>query len=167
MLYGIGKKLIPYLRAGAPMAALALGVALQSGCSLELRNKKLPSVKKVETLAVKTVPTDPTALVVTSKSVAQISLAWNDTSTNETSYEIERCDGLGCSSFVPVSGLSPLGADATAASDTTILPSTYYSFRVRAVECEQEPGERGSSGYEVAGDLSSGWAVGCSVRVST
>jgi hypothetical protein len=130
-------------------------------------NKIKAQVKKTISTETPTAPSAPTNLIVTSKSTSQISLGWSDVATNETSYEIERCDGLGCSSFVPVSGLSPLGADATAASDTTILPSTYYSFRVRAVECEQEPGERGSSGYEVAGDLSSGWAVGCSVRVST
>jgi hypothetical protein len=85
-----------------------------------------------------TPPTAPTGLVVTPVSHTQIALRWTDTSANETSFFVERCQGGGCTAFVP---LARLGMNVTSYTDTGLSPSTSYSYRVRAVNAF------GSSGY--------------------
>jgi hypothetical protein len=125
-----------------------VALAATSGCTLDTRGKLKAAVKKGLTGSSEpTAPLAPTLLVVTSKSTSHISLGWSDNSTTETSYELERCAGLGCTSFASVAPLSPLGADSISASDTTISASTYYSYRLRAVSA------KGQSAWVVKADI--------------
>lgn len=73
---------------------------------------------------------DPTNLSATSTGASTASLTWDDNATNEDSYEVERCEGAGCSSFALV---STLGVDSESFDDSGLSSNTSYTYRVRAV----------------------------------
>ena len=58
-------------------------------------------------------------------------MSWSASSDNVgvTGYRVERCQGVGCSSFVQVA--APAG---TSFGDSGLAASTSYSYRVRAVD---------------------------------
>jgi fibronectin type 3 domain-containing protein len=76
-------------------------------------------------------PTAPANLAATPTSPSQINLSWTASTDNVgvANYLIERCQGVGCSTFLQV-GLS----QTSAYSDTGLAPSTNYSYRVRAID---------------------------------
>ena len=82
-------------------------------------------------------PSTPDGLVASAFSATRIDLSWTD-STNENSFDVERCAGEDCSSFVKI---AQTAANVLAYSDTTVAASTSYSYRVRAVNTG------GASGY--------------------
>lgn len=59
---------------------------------------------------------------------AHVSITWNDNSTNETNFQIERA--LADLAFAPIASVS---ANVTVYTDTTVSPSTGYWYRVRAI----------------------------------
>ncbi len=69
----------------------------------------------------------PTNLAATAVSATRIDLAWTDTNTGETGYKIERKSGA--EAFTQIALTS---ANAVSYSDTTALPSTSYTYRIRA-----------------------------------
>jgi titin len=75
-------------------------------------------------------PTAPTNLTATAASNLQINLAWTAATDNVgvTGNSVERCQGAGCTNFGQI---AVLGA-VTSYSDTTVLPTTSYSYRIRA-----------------------------------
>jgi len=74
-------------------------------------------------------PTPPTALATTVVSPFEIRLTWTDNSTTETSFQIERCSGAGCSNFGPI---ATVDANIVSWRNTGLMPSTTYTYRVRA-----------------------------------
>jgi ABC-type ATPase with predicted acetyltransferase domain len=68
-------------------------------------------------------------LVVTATGRNYVSLAWQDNSTNETNFELERCQGSGCTDF---SLIATLPANTTTYKDSGLARRTTYSYRVRA-----------------------------------
>ena len=74
-------------------------------------------------------PSQPASFAAVSASATQINLSWAPSTDNVavTTYALERCTGVGCSTFSPLS--SPA---ITSFSDTGLSPSTSYSYRVRA-----------------------------------
>ena len=74
-------------------------------------------------------PTAPSGLAASAVSASRVDLSWSAASDNVgvTGYEVERCQGAGCSSFAAVTTVSTL-----AWSDTGRSPGTSYSYRVRA-----------------------------------
>lgn len=74
-------------------------------------------------------PNAPTALDVTTVSETQIDLSWTDNADNELQYIVERCAGVGCSSFTQ---LAALDSNTTAYSDLTVVFGQSYTYRVRA-----------------------------------
>ncbi|MCU1240423.1 MAG: hypothetical protein JWO71_1149 [Candidatus Acidoferrum typicum] len=78
-----------------------------------------------------TPPTAPTNLVATPVSGTQINLSWTASTDNVgvSSYNLERCVGAGCTNFAIVA--NPIGPSV---SDTGVVPSTTYSYRVWAVD---------------------------------
>ena len=76
-------------------------------------------------------PTAPGGLTATAASSTQVNLAWTASTDNVgvTGYLVERCQGAGCAGFTQV-------ATAATASytDTTVVGSTSYSYRVRATD---------------------------------
>lgn len=90
-----------------------------------------------------TPPTVPQSLIATAQSATQINLDWSDSTDSGGSgladYRVERCAGSSCSNFVE---LSPPHPTSSAYSDTTVLASTTYRYRVRARD-----GANNYSGY--------------------
>jgi regulation of enolase protein 1 (concanavalin A-like superfamily) len=72
-------------------------------------------------------PANPSNLVASVVSQTEIQLMWNDNSSDETGFRIERAVGGG--SFVP---LVTVGAGITGYSDTTTVAGTTYTYRVIA-----------------------------------
>src|SRR5712672_644241 len=80
-----------------------------------------------------TPPTAPTSLAAAATSSTQVNLTWGASTDNVavTGYFVERCTGTNCSSFVQV-GV----AGTTNFSDTGLIASTSYSYRVRAKDAD-------------------------------
>jgi hypothetical protein len=76
-------------------------------------------------------PTAPTSLTAATISSSEIDLSWTASTDNVavTSYLIEQCFGVGCSSFAQIGT-----ATGTTFSNTGLTPSTSYSYRVRATD---------------------------------
>ena len=76
-----------------------------------------------------TAPTAPSGLAASAVTSSRVDLSWSAASDNVgvTGYEVERCQGAGCSSFAAVTTVTTL-----AWSDTGRSSGTSYSYRVRA-----------------------------------
>jgi chitodextrinase len=74
-------------------------------------------------------PTAPTGLTATPASPTQVNLSWTASTDNVgvTGYEVQRCQGSGCTSFTSIA--TPTG---TTYNDTGRAPSTIYRYQVRA-----------------------------------
>gem|GEM_PF-1586783 len=70
----------------------------------------------------------PTGLVATATSNSTITLAWEDNSTNESGFTIERKLGEAGA----YAQIATVAADVTAYSDASLTPNSYYYYRVRA-----------------------------------
>jgi subtilase family serine protease len=75
-------------------------------------------------------PAAPSGLLATAQSTSQIALQWADDSSNEETFEIERCEGTGCTAFVPI---AQAPRNAVSLSDTGLPGNTTFAYRVRAV----------------------------------
>jgi hypothetical protein len=80
----------------------------------------------------------PSGLTAVAVSYTQINLAWTDTSTNETGFELQRKLTNG-GSWVTIS--SNIGANTTSYSNTGLTPNTSYTYHIRAINGS------GSSGW--------------------
>jgi PKD repeat protein len=76
-----------------------------------------------------TPPQAPANIIATSLSRSSIRLGWTNVSSNQTSVEIERCKGVGCTKFVRVATVS---GTATSFTDTKLPSRTTYTYRVRS-----------------------------------
>lgn len=78
-------------------------------------------------------PTVPSGLLATAISQNQISLSWSASIDNfgEISYQIERCEGINCTNFTQITQIT-----GTSFDDTGRLPSTSYTYRVRATDVD-------------------------------
>ena len=74
-------------------------------------------------------PVEPNALTATAVSASQINLTWTDNSTNESGFDILRCQGAAC---VPATVVASVGAGIVSFSNTGLTPSTLYRYQVRA-----------------------------------
>jgi hypothetical protein len=81
-------------------------------------------------------PAAPSNLVATTISKSQINLAWQDNSSDEVNFVLERKKGTGSYSVI-----ATLGADTTSYSDTGLVKNTTYTYRIKAVNAA------GSSAY--------------------
>ena len=77
-----------------------------------------------------TPPSAPGTLSATAISATRIDLSWGAATDNTavTGYQIERCQGTGCTTFTQIATTTT----ATSYSDTTTVAGTSYSYRVRA-----------------------------------
>ena len=75
-------------------------------------------------------PSAPGALTATVVGTTEVDLKWGAATARVpiTGYQVERCQGVGCSSFTQIA--TPTG---TTYNDTGVTPNTTYSYRVRAV----------------------------------
>lgn len=74
-------------------------------------------------------PVTPTNLVVVTASDTQLNLSWNDNSTNETGFQIERSPDGSSWSLIHTTA-----ANVTTYSDTGRTQNTGYFYRVRAIK---------------------------------
>jgi fibronectin type 3 domain-containing protein len=76
-------------------------------------------------------PTAPVNLTATATSGTQINLAWTGSTDNVgvTGYQVERCQGAGCTSFAQITTVT-----GTTYNDTGLTNATSYSYRVRAAD---------------------------------
>ena len=79
--------------------------------------------------ATNSMPVPPTNLTATTVSSGQIDLAWTDNATNEDGFRIERCQGVGCTTFTEI---TTVGANVTTYQNTALTLDISYSYRVRA-----------------------------------
>jgi hypothetical protein len=78
-----------------------------------------------------TPPTTPSNLTATAANSSQIDLSWTASTDNigVTGYQIERCQGSGCSAFTQIAV-----ATTTTYSNTGLQASTRYRYRIRAMD---------------------------------
>ncbi len=76
-------------------------------------------------------PTAPTNLAATVASTSQINLNWTASTDNVgvSGYQIDRCQGTGCTAFVQITTSTTTGL-----SDTGLAATTTYRYRVRATD---------------------------------
>jgi chitodextrinase len=76
-------------------------------------------------------PTTPINLTATAVSGSQINLSWGASSDNVgvTGYLIQRCQGVGCTSFAPLTTVP-----TTTYSDTGLASNTNYTYQVKATD---------------------------------
>ncbi|MDQ5766962.1 fibronectin type III domain-containing protein [Thiothrix subterranea] len=73
--------------------------------------------------------TAPSNLMTTVVSGTQINLKWQDNSSNEAGFKIERCAGATCTNFAVIQST---GANVVAFNNTGLTAGTVYRYRVRA-----------------------------------
>ena len=74
-------------------------------------------------------PAAASELVATATSPTQVSLTWTDNSSDETSFRIQRCEGVDCSG-VAFTEVGNVGANITSFADTTVILGRVYRYRV-------------------------------------
>ena len=98
--------------------------------------------------AVPNVPTAPSGLTATALSKSSLQVSWTNTTTDQSSVLVERCRGLGCTSFTRIATLS---GTATTFKDTKLSSRTTYSYRVRS---------RNAAGYSTYSIIASARTLG-------
>lgn len=86
------------------------------------------NVSDALTLTADSPPEAPSNLAAAAITPTSIRLTWQDNSTNEASFKIERA----AASTGPFAAVASVGAGVTTLDDTGLLPSTRYWYRVRA-----------------------------------
>lgn len=81
------------------------------------------------TLAGNSSPVAPSQLTVAAKTATTVSLTWKDNSTNEETFAVERSSSP-ASTWTTIASLPYNSASYT---DTTAVPNTAYSYRIRSV----------------------------------
>jgi hypothetical protein len=76
----------------------------------------------------KPIPTAPQSLVASASSPTQVNLIWQDTSTVEDGFQIERRGG----SSADFSQIGVISSNTTSYADATVQSNTAYAYRVRA-----------------------------------
>ena len=76
-------------------------------------------------------PSQPGTLTATAASPSEVDLSWGASTGSVSGYLIERCSGASCTSFAQIA--TPAGTGTTY-KDTSVSPSTSYSYRVRATD---------------------------------
>jgi PKD repeat protein len=88
-----------------------------------------------------TPPSVPAGLTASAANSSRIDLNWTAATDNAavSGYSVERCQGSGCTAFLPLSTVSTL-----VFSDTGLLPQTSYTYRVRAIDASGNYGDYSS-----------------------
>jgi hypothetical protein len=107
------------------------GLAVNTTYSYRVRayNVAAPSGYSNVATASTALPGDPTILIATTVAGDRIDLGWQDNSTNELGFEVQRCGGAGCSNFGVIDTVAP---NTQAYQNTGLAVNNDYSYRVRA-----------------------------------
>ncbi len=82
-----------------------------------------------ETIDLSSLPAAPSGLAANPVSSSQMIVSWTDNATNEDGFKIERCEGVGCTSFAQI---GTAGANAASYTSSGLKADTSYTYRVRA-----------------------------------
>src|SRR5262249_48820552 len=76
-------------------------------------------------------PTQPGTLTATAVSGSEVDLSWGASNDNVgvTGYQVERCQGAGCTNFAQIAATT-----GTSYKDTSAVAPTSYSYRARATD---------------------------------
>jgi len=107
-------------------ATVYVGLAVTSHTNSALTTATFDSVR-LTSGSTPTLPAAPTALTASAKSSTQIELAWNDNSTDETGFKIERSIGI-----LPFAEITTVPVNVRTYLDNAVAAATPYSYRVRA-----------------------------------
>ena len=109
---------------GRPGLTIFIGTGGTVG-QVQLDNFSANSLTTADT----TPPTAPATLMASPISGTQFTLSWPAATDNlgVTSYQVERCQGVGCTTFALIASPTTTGY-----LDTGLTPGTTYSYRVRA-----------------------------------
>ncbi len=75
-------------------------------------------------------PSAPSGLTAGALSRSSIRVNWTNTTANQTSVQIERCKGVGCTSF---SRIATVSGTAVSYTNTGLSSRTTYTYRIRSV----------------------------------
>ncbi|MEW6489595.1 MAG: DUF2341 domain-containing protein [Thermodesulfobacteriota bacterium] len=78
----------------------------------------------------------PTGLALAVAGDRQVDLTWQDNTSDETGFRVERCTGEACADFTLV---GTVGAGITRYEDTTAQPSTTHCYRTGAYKTATQP----------------------------
>lgn len=117
--------------------SLELGAVLSSGTK-GARLSRIYAVVTYTPLAA------PSSLTASAPSPSEVDLAWNDNSTFEDGFSIERRNVTASSTFAV---LATTTANVTSFNDTSVASGTTYDYRVRAFDIG------GSSGYSNTAEI--------------
>lgn len=92
-------------------------------------NNVIPSPYAAVAEATTIPPATPSGLAATVQSGTRIDLAWTDNASDENGFLIERCTGVGCTSFAQIASVA---ANAVAYQDDGVTPGNDYVYRIRA-----------------------------------
>lgn len=98
-----------------------------------------------------TIKYTPSSLTAAANSSSSIALGWNDNSTNETGFKIEKKEG-GCSSANPWTYVATAPKNAASYTASGLSAGKTYSFRIKTT------GPSGDSGYSNCAGASTGAA---------
>ncbi len=110
------------------------------------------------TLSGNAAPAAPSLLAVAAKTAASVTLTWNDNSTNEDSFVIERST----SPAVTWAQVGSVPFNSVTFTDASVLPNTAYSYRVKSTN---SAGATSSSTVTVTTPKLGGDFAGLSMRV--
>jgi hypothetical protein len=88
-----------------------------------------PSNTPVPTATPPGVPAAPSNLRATGVERRAITIAWNDNSSNETGFKVERCTGSSCTNFTQI---TTTAANVTSLRNSGLTRNTTYRYRVRS-----------------------------------
>ncbi|MBT0664575.1 DUF2341 domain-containing protein [Geobacter pelophilus] len=112
--------------------------------------------------------TTPTAaapvLAAARISEVEIDLSWNDPNSDETAYLVERCSGVGCSNFEPVTTLAP---NSTQFKNTGLSGNSSYSYRIKAYKTDSCSWETYSNTASATTDINPPSGLAASASSST
>ncbi len=85
-----------------------------------------------------TPPTAPSSLTALATGPTQVNLSWTGSTDNigVTGYSVQRCAGSGCANFATVTSV---GGGTTAYNDTSVSPSTTYTYQIVASDAAGNP----------------------------
>ncbi|HQO10045.1 MAG TPA: SUMF1/EgtB/PvdO family nonheme iron enzyme, partial [Clostridiales bacterium] len=101
----------------------------------------------VETTAIDNTFPAPTNLTTTQISITSANIAWNDNSTGEDKFEIERKLSADAT-YIKIGEITGSATTTKAYTDTTVVPSSTYDYRVKAVFGTNSTAYITKTGYE-------------------
>jgi len=132
-----GAGCISFAQIAAPTGTTYSDTGLTSGTSYSYQVQAIDTAgnlsvfSNVASTTTQAPPTAPGNLTATAASTSQINLSWTaSTSTvGLKNYIVQRCQGVGCTTFVQIA--SPAGSTY---SDTGLTSGTSYSYQVQAID---------------------------------